>query len=814
MSEQQSSLPTHARVVIIGGGSVGCSSLYHLAKAGWTDSVLLEKSELTSGSTWHAAGNCPNFAGSLTIMKMQNYSTRQYATLGQDVDYPMNYHQTGAVRISHSRDRTEEFKHVASLARVNGIELDMISMDELKGYYPFIETHDLDSAQWDPTDGDIDPSQLSQAYAKGARDLGAKIVRNAPVTNIERLDSGEWEITTPQGKIRCEKFVNAAGYRAREIGAMVGRDVPCTTMAHQYLVSEQLEALTERGDTKLPLLRDPDSSYYLRQERDGLLLGPYEWNCKAHWVTKDDPMPDDFSFQLYPDDLERLEWYIEDAIARVPILGTAGIQKVINGPIPYTPDGLPLIGPMPGVPDAFEACVFTFGIVQAGGAGKILSEWVIEGETDFDCWAVDPRRFKEYATPEYTHKKAIDVYQYEYEIGFPHVERNVGRPAKTSPLYYRLKADGGKMGFRGGWERALYFAEPGTEVQDEPSYHREQWFETVGKECKQVAETAGILDLPGFARYELKGKGAAEWLDKLTMSNLPKAGRIGLLYFATPKGLLYSEMSVTRFSEDHFWLISGAPMEWRDMEWLSERLPADGSLELRNVTDEWQTLVLTGPNSRAILGEVCPNELDNKSFPWLSHQPVQIGMGTGHAIRVSYAGELGWEIHMPTAYLAQTYEFLKRAGEAHGLIDFGMYALDSMRLEKGYRALGHEISVDFRPNEAVGSRFINMQKPDFVGREAMAAAGEPRYQLVLLKVDTDDVEPHYLSNIRHNGEDVGLITSGGYGHRIGASLAIGFVPPALAAVGTELELELLGDIRKCVVVEEPVYDPTNALLRG
>ena len=369
-------IPSTARVVIIGGGAVGASCLYHLAKAGWTDCVLLEKNELTAGSTWHAAGNVPTFSASWSIMNMQRYSTELYRGLADAVDYPMNYHVTGSIRLGHSKERLQEFKRVAGMGRYQGMEIEILSPNEIKKWHPFTETHDLTGALYDPYDGDIDPAQLTQALAKGARDLGAKIIRFCPATGARR-ENGEWVISTEHGDIRCEYVVNAAGYYAKEVGKWFGRHVPMVTMSHQYILFEEIEqvrAWSAEHGSKLPLLRDVDSSYYLRQEKTGMNLGPYERNCKAHWVTPEDPMPEDFSFQLYPDDLERLEWYLEDAMARMPLLGKTGLSKVINGPIPYAPDGNPLIGPMPGVPNAFEACVFTFGIAQAGGAGKVLTE--------------------------------------------------------------------------------------------------------------------------------------------------------------------------------------------------------------------------------------------------------------------------------------------------------------------------------------------------------------------------------------------------------------------------------------------------------
>jgi len=413
-------LPGSARALVIGGGAVGCSVLYHLAEMGWTDSLLLERNELTSGSTWHAAGNCPNFSASWTIMKMQSYSTALYRRLGEAVDYPINYHVTGSIRLAHSRERMQEFRHVLSIGRQMGVEFEMLDSADMKALYPFLETHDLEGGIWDPTDGDIDPAQLTQALARGARNMGARIVRFCPVNGVRR-ENGEWVVETGLGEVRCEVVVNAAGYRAHEVGAMFGRRVPCVALAHQYLVTDEIEELKAR-ETKLPLLRDPDSSYYLRQEKNGLLLGPYEKNCRAHWISADDPMPVDFSFQLYPDDLDRLEWYIEDACARVPILGSVGVTSVVNGPIPYAPDGNPLIGPMPGVPNAYEACVLTFGIVQAGGAGRICAEWIAEGETETDCWAVDPRRFTDHVTRDYAIAKAIEVYSHEYATHFPAIQ--------------------------------------------------------------------------------------------------------------------------------------------------------------------------------------------------------------------------------------------------------------------------------------------------------------------------------------------------------------------------------------------------------
>ncbi len=527
-------LPPTARVVIIGGGAVGVSSLYHLAKAGWTDCVLLEKNELTAGSTWHAAGNVPTFSTSWSLMNMQRYSTELYRDLGAAVDYPMNYHVTGSVRLGHSKERMQEFERAKGMGRYQGMALEVLGVDEIQGKYPFLETHDLKGALYDPADGDIDPAQLTQALAKGARDMGATILRFTPATGVSR-EGGEWIVHTGKGDIRCEIVVNAAGYYAQKVGEWFkpygGRTVPMMVMSHQYLLSEpvpEIEAWAKENGRKLPLLRDVDSSYYLRQEKSGFNLGPYERNCRAHWASPDDPFPDDFSFQLFPDDLDRLEWYIEDAMARVPLLGTAGISKVINGPIPYAPDGNPLIGPMPGVPNAFEACVFTFGIAQSGGAGKVLAEWVTEGATEWDMWSVDPRRFTGYTDQDYCVAKGKEVYGHEYGMHFPMARWPAAPDCRLSPVHDKVKALGGQMAPYNGWERAEWFAQPGDDTSWEATQTWNRagpWEARIRAECEAVRDGVGVLDLPGFSRFHLSGPGAADWLLGQIAGGLPKPGR-------------------------------------------------------------------------------------------------------------------------------------------------------------------------------------------------------------------------------------------------------------------------------------------------
>lgn len=809
------SLPRHARVVIIGGGAIGASCLYHLAKAGWTDALLLEKNELTSGSTWHAAGNVPTFSMSWSLMNMQRYSVELYQGLAKAVDYPMNYHMTGSLRLAHNRNRMMEFERACGMGRHQGMNLEMCAVSDLKARYPFLETHDLAGGMYDPADGDIDPSQLTQALAKGARDMGAKIERFCPVTAVSRQD-GEWILSTPKGKVRAEIVVNAAGYRAQELGRMFiphgGREVPMMTMSHQYLLTDEipeLQAWSESAGQKLPLLRDVDSSYYLRQEKFGLNLGPYEANCKPHWQTPSDPMPDDFSFQLYPDDLERLEWHMEDAMARVPILGTAGINKVINGPIPYTPDGNPLIGPMPGVPNAFEACVFTFGIAQAGGAGKVLAEWVTEGQTEWDMWAVDPRRFTSFADQSYTNVKGREVYANEYAMHFPHHEWPEGRGKRLSQNHDKVTALGGVMGAYAGWERANWFAKSGDDTREESTHtwgRQGPWFARVAEECAAVAEGAGVLDLPGFSRFELGGAGAAAWLKSQISGALPKIGRMNLAYFADTRGRILTEMSVMRFEENNFLLMTAATAEWHDFELLKSTLPE--GLTLRNVTEASSALIVSGPKTRALFAGISDADL---SLSWLSHQRTNVAGRPALLARVSFAGELGWEVHAANADMPKIYAAVLAAGAK----PFGMYALDSLRLEKGYRTWKGDLSSDYTLLEAGLSRFIKLDKAeDFPGKAALGSE-PPSKKFATLIVTAGDQDAPYMATVWHGDTVVGEVTSGGWGHRINASIALCMLGTECAVAGTKLEIEIYGQRYPAEVQPNgPLYDPKNERIRA
>ncbi|MEO0569827.1 MAG: FAD-dependent oxidoreductase, partial [Pseudomonadota bacterium] len=738
--------------------------------------------------------------------------------LGEDVDYPMNYHVTGAVRLAHSKERMQEFERVAGMGRYQGLQMDICTPEELQKYNPFMETHDLEGGLWDPLDGDIDPAQLTQALATGARKAGGRIERFCPVTGIER-DGDEWIVKTEKGDIRCEYVANCAGYYAQRVGEMFkpfgGRTVPMVVMSHQYFLTEpiaELEAWTKENGKKVAMIRDVDTSYYLRQEKTGLNLGPYERNCKAHWVTPEDPMPDDFSFQLYPDDLERLEWYIEDAMARMPLLGEAGVGRNINGPIPYAPDGLPMIGPMPGVKNAFEAHSFTFGIAQGGGAGKVLSEWIMHGETEQDMWAVDPRRYTDYCDHDYCLDKALETYGHEYAMHFPWHEWPAGRDKKLGPNDAKVRQLGGVMGTYNGWERANWFAQAGDDTSEESTqtWDREgPWEPRIREECEAVRDACGVLDLPGFSRFCIKGPGADEWLRGFVTGGLPKIGRINLVYVADSRGRIVTEFSCIRLDEDDFVLITAAPAQWHDGDLLRNAVPT--GVTITETTTERSALLVAGPTSRDVLSGLTDADL---SMGWLTHQHATVAGKPAFLIRVSFTGELGWEVHAANDDMPAIYEAILEAGAK----PFGMYALNSLRIEKGYRAWKGDLSTDYSMLEGGLERFVKFDKPhDFKGKAALLSEKQSgrKKAFAPLVIDAGKSDAPYMSSIWHKGEVVGETTSGAWGYRVNASVALGVVRTDLSNPGTELEVEIFGERRKAVVQPDaPLWDPDNERIRA
>ena len=814
-----SGLPKYSRIIVIGGGVVGVSCLYHLAKSGLSNLLLIEKNELTAGSTWHAAGNVPTFSSSWAIMNMQRYSTELYRGLSKEVNYPMNYHVTGSVRLAHSEERMMEFQRAKGMGIYQGMDIDVIGLSELKSKYPFIETHDLKGALFDPNDGDIDPAQLTQALAKGARDLGADIIRFCSATGISK-NKKNWIVNTNKGSIECEIVINAAGYYAKRVSDWFvpfgGRSIPMSVMSHQYLLTEEIPELQERSEklnSKLPLLRDVDSSYYLRQEKNGLNLGPYERNCKVHWHESNDPLPDDFSFQLYPDDLERLEWYIEDAMKRVPILGKAGISKVINGPIPYTPDGNPLIGPSPGLTNVYEACVFTFGIAQGGGAGKVLSEWVSEGYTEWDMWSCDPRRFTDYTDKDYCAAKAAEVYGHEYAMHFPFHSWPAGRDKKQSPNHQTIINNGGQMGAYNGWERANWFAKDGDDTSENSTqtWNREgPWFSRVREECLAVNRNVGVLDLPGFSRFKVEGSGASEFLLSKISGNLPAIDRMNLAYFPDERGRVLTEMSIMRHDLNKFTLITAGAAQWHDYEILKLGINKNQNVEVSDITNNWTCLIVTGPNSRSLINSISNADL---TLPWLSLQKAKIEKKQILLARVSYAGELGWEIHAKNEDMSLIYEKVL----SEGATPFGMFALDSLRVEKGYRAWKGDLSTDYSLLESGLERFIKFDKKEvFPGKQSLLSEKQrgsvKKFVSMIIKDNVCDAP--YMSTIWHDGKIIGEVTSGAYGHRVNASIALGMVKTDLAISGQTVSVDIFGNDFPAIIQNSgPLWDPNNEVLK-
>ena len=803
----------HARVVIIGGGAVGASVLYHLTAKGWHDVILVERDELASGSTWHAAGNCPNFSTSAAVMAMQAYSTRLYAELGKRTGAPIDYHVTGSLRLARGRERIDEFHRVAAMARARGLEFEVVSPIEARKRYPFLELHDLAGALWDPGDGDIDPSQLTHAYAKGARDAGARIHRFTKVIRLARAASGEWRVSTDKGDIVCETVVNAAGYRAGEIMALLGHRLPIVALSHQYLVTEAIPALASRGE-RLPLLRDPDASYYLRQERDGLILGPYEADARVHWL---DGIPDNFANQLWPDDLDRLETYIADAIARVPLLGTVGVRRVINGPIPYAPDGNPLIGPVRGLPGIFQCCAFTFGIAQSGGAGLVAAEWIVEGAPPWDIWPCDALRFGDYVTTAYTVERATELYRREYAIAFAADEWPGGRPALQTPLYPVLEAKGARFCSRGGWERVAWFARPADDPDPSRSFRRAAWHGMVGEESRAVREAVGIMDMGGFTKLLVEGTGAAAFLDRTLCGRLPETGRIRLTWALDVRGRIVSEFTVTRLSSDRFYLVSAASGHDHDLHWLERALPANGSVRIEDWSGARGTLVIAGPRSRELLARVTAVPLAAPAFPWMSAREIEVRFARVLALRVGYVGELGWELHLPLAASRAIYDHLWAAGHDLGVRDFGVYAMDSLRMEKGYRGWKSDIDCNVSPFEAGFERLVEFDKGDFVGRAALLALrdrGPVRRIVTLALDDSGDADAPVEAVVWRGGRRIGTITSSAYGHAIRRSLSLAIVDRTDAEPDNGVEIEMFGQFVPARIVPDSPYDPTHSRLRA
>ncbi len=811
-------MKSRTKVAIIGGGIAGCSTLYHLTQEGWTDVVLIERDELTSGTTWHSAAQVTNFGMNQTMVGLKSHSIALYKKLRDDPEYPVGYHHgDGGIRLANTEEQMQAYRHFASMARGMGVEYEILDAEECARRHPLISTDNLLGGLWDGEDGDIDPAQLCQALAFHARKAGAEVYRNTAVTDLTQHADETWTVHTNKGDIDADIVVNACGYRVNEVGAMMGVSHPVASMEHQYFVTEDIPAIAEAGH-RMPLLRCPISDYYSRQEKDGLLVGFYEQDCKT-WGM--DGISPDFSNDLCPDDLDRVMDVLEGAFERMPVLAEVGIKRVVNGPITYTIDGAPLVGPIPGKRNAFCIIGLRAGLGEGGGHGWLLAQQIVHGEACYDTWVIDPRRFTGHATVELTALKAIEDYQNEFRFHYPHEHRPAGRPAKTTPLTPILAAEGAEFTVVNGWERVDYI-KPSADFHPSLSFNFDEAFDTVAAEVKNVQENVGLCEVNGFNRFEITGADRHTFLDRMFCGAVTKRdGRVGLGYLLNHHGMVKGEATVANLpasdrGPERVWFGSAAAAEYHDMDWLNAHLRDGEDVQIKSLTNDQTILVLAGPKSRDVLSACARGDWSKEGFRWLSVRECDIGFAPATVLGVSFSGELAYEIHVPNASLYAAYLALREAGKAHGLKLFGARAVDSMRMEKGFLHWKADLLTEFDPFETGLDRFVKLEKDDFIGKDALLKrqAEGPRKKLVTLKVSATNAPAHGGASVMLNDKVVGTVTSGEWGHRVGMNLAYAFIDPELAAVGSKMLIDICGDLVDAEVIAPSPYDPNYDLMRG
>ncbi len=806
-------MKSRTRVVVIGGGIAGCSTLYHLTQEGWSDVVLVERDELTSGTTWHSAAQVTNFGMNQTMVGLKTHSINLYKELAEDPEYPINYHHAdGGIRLANTEAQMEGYRHFASMARGMDVHFEVIDAGECARRHPLISTDNLLGGLWDPLDGDIDPAQLCQALARRARLAGAEVYRHTPVTGLTQHTDDTWTVHTQKGDIDCDIVVNAGGYRVNEVGAMMGVHHPVMSMEHQYFLTEPIAAIAEAGH-RMPLLRCPISDYYCRQEKKGLLLGFYEQDCKTWGMDGIDP---NFVNALCPDDLDRVTDVLEGAFARMPALMEAGIHSIVNGPITYTIDGAPLVGPIPGKRNAFCIIGLRAGLGEGGGHGWLLAQQIVHGEACYDTWCIDPRRFTGHANVELTALKAIEDYQNEFRFHFPNEHRPAGRSAKTTPLTPVLAAQNAEFAVVNGWERIEY-VKPSSDFHCTPSFRFDEAFELVGREIANVRENVGLTEVSGFNRFELSGTGVHDFMDRMACGRVPrKQGRVGLIYLLNHHGMVKSEATIANLPDGRVWYGSAAAAEFHDMDWLQSHIRSGEDVQIRSLTNDCTILVLAGPRARDVMRKVSRADWSKEAFPWLSVRTCFIGIAPAVVMAVSFSGELAYEIHVPNNQLYAAYLALREAGDPLGLQLFGSRAVESMRLEKGYLHWKADILTEFDPFETGLDRFVTMDKGDFIGKAALAQRQTRKREnsLVTLEVDCDQVAAHGGASVMRDGEVVGTVTSGDWGHRVGKNLAYAFVKTDFSEPGSEVAIDILGDRIPATVIAPSPYDPANEQVRG
>ena len=806
-------MKAHAQAVVIGGGLIGCSILYHLTKLGWTDVVLLERDELTSGSTWHAAAGIHGLHDHNNISRLQYYTMQLYEDLERETGQGCGIFQPGSLYLAQTRDREHQLRMQAAKAKYFQVEFHELSRDEAERMHPLADFDGIRCIMYEPDGGNVDPSGVTYAYAKGARQRGAEIHRFTPVIATTQRADGGWDIDTEKGSIHAEVVINAAGLWAREVAALAGTELPLIPLEHQYLVTETIPEIEALG-RRLPLIADRDGEYYMRQEGLGLLVGAYEKDGR-YWSEAGTPM--DFGHELLDEDLERIEENLLRAFGRVPVLENAGVKRVINGPMIWSPDSSALLGPVPELRNYFCCCGIIPGFSQSGGLGLTLAQWIVEGEPEKDLFPWDLARFGAWANGNFTRARALDQYSHRFKIHFPYEEREAGRPIRTRPVYEKQKSMGAVFGLSYGYEHPLWYAPDGMEAVETYGFERQSWFEPVVGECRALREAVGIIDVSNFAKYRIRGAGAHDYLERLVANRVPaETGRSCLTPMIGLRGGIAGDFTITRLGDEDYLMIGSGIAERYHQRYFDMVSRAD-TVVFESLTEAWAGFNVAGPNARALLGELTDAELSSEAFGFMQNRPVSVAGIDAIAIRVSFSGDLGWEVYVPVEHQAVLYEALLEAGKAHGARPVGSRALLSLRVEKGYGSWSREYSPEYWPQEVGLDRLIKLDKPEFLGREAYLAIKDkpPREKLVVVRVETENAdanggEPVFLTD----GTPVGRVSSGAYGHSVAASIALCFIMTEHAVPGTELDVAILGLPHRAVILEKPPFDPAGARLRA
>ncbi len=802
-------MDTHARVVIVGGGAMGTGLAYHLAEEGWSDTVLVEKGELTSGSTWHAAGLCTYFIGGYAIGQLHAHGVKFYPRLEELTGQYVSWHPCGSLRLATDEGFVDWFRYVQSIAPRLGYEVEVLTPSQISEVHPFLSLDGVLAGALTRGDGHVDPAGVATAMAKGAESRGVKIRRRCRVTGIKREASGEWRLRTEQGDIVAEHVVNAAGCYARRVQEMVGGTVPIANMQHHSVVTEAIAELAEREE-ELPAVRDPHANCSLRQEQHGGMIGVYEAEGAAEAWDGGEPAWES-EHELFEPDFDRIAPWLQRGMERVPVFGKAGIRRVVHGAISHTPDSHPLLGPAPGLRNFWMCCGTSIGIAQGAGAGRYLAQWMVHGDAEISMAAFDPRRFGDWASREYARAKSVQDYATMYEARLPGVERPAGRPVRTSALYGKLAAKGAVHTEASGWERPKWFSADGR--SEAWSFRRSNVHDLVGEECRAVRGRVGVMDQSSLAKFEISGPGAEALVGRLYANRPPDLGRVTLAHRLSPNGRILGESTIARFAEDRFYAVSAAGWERRDMDAFDEA-GVEGAA-VANLTEDLGALLVAGPRARDALQPLTETDLGSESFPWLAAREMAVAGVEARALRISSVGSLGWELHVSMRDLETLYESVWESGAKHGIADFGAYAADSLRLERGCKKLGAELTNAVTPVEADVMRFA--RGSGYQGEDAvrLASESEPAMKIAYLELrDAEDADVQGGEAVHHDGQAVGAATSGGYGHATGRSLLFAYLPPALTRPGQEVELRVLGSRKRAVVLEGPVCDPDNREIRA